>query len=111
MAFSNEPRSTVFDELWISLASLVRSYIAVHGLNGDRQATVELDENQIMVRHGDGWLNLERQREFVTWKREDGRTGTLELTEAGRLRSSAGPAGEDVEMDMAAEQWARELML
>ena len=29
-------------ELWVSLASLLRSYTAAHGLNGNRQATVEL---------------------------------------------------------------------
>ena len=94
-------------ELWVSLASLLRSYTAVHGLNGDRQATVELGAERITVRHGDGWLDLKRQGANVIWKREDGRAGTLELTEAGRLRSST---GEEVEMDMAAEQWARELM-
>jgi hypothetical protein len=41
------------------------------------------------------------------WQREDGNTGALELTEAGRLRSGE---GEGEEMDMAAEAWARELM-
>ncbi len=94
-------------ELWVSLASLLRSYTAANGLNGNRQATVELGEERITVRHGDGWLDLHRQGATVAWKREDGRAGTLELTEAGRLRSST---GEEVEMDMAAEQWARELM-
>ena len=33
-------------------------------------------------------------------------SGTLELTETGRLRSKSG----EEEMDMAAETWARELM-
>ena len=55
-------------ELWVSLASLLRSYTAAHGLNGNRQATVELGEEQIMVRHGETWLDLETQR----------RTGDLE---------------------------------
>jgi hypothetical protein len=40
------------------------------------------------------------------WKRDDGQNGMLELTEAGRLRSSTG----EEEMDMAAVAWARELM-
>ena len=96
----------LYVELWVSLASLLRSYTAAHGLNGDRQATVELGEEQITVRHGDAWLNLERNGARVTWKRDDGRSGMLELTEAGRLRSTAG----EEEMDMAAEAWARELM-
>jgi hypothetical protein len=93
-------------ELWVSLASLLRSYTAAHGLNGDRQATVELGEEQIMVRQAEKWLDLQRQGATVAWKREDGRAGTLELTEAGRLRSSTG----EEEMDLAAEAWARELM-
>ena len=33
-------------ELWVSLASLLRSYTAAHGLNGNRQATVELGEER-----------------------------------------------------------------
>jgi hypothetical protein len=98
--------TAVWVELWVSLASLLRSYTAAHGLNGNRQATVELGEEQILVRHGEQWLDLTRAVALVTWKREDGRSGILELTEAGTLR---GEAGEE-EMDMAAERWARELM-
>ena len=97
----------LYVELWVSLASLLRSYTAAHGLNGNRQATVELGEERITVRHGNAWLNLDRSGSQVHWQREDGRTGALELTEAGRLRSGE---GEEEEMDMAAEAWARELM-
>jgi hypothetical protein len=96
----------LYVELWVSLASLLRSYTAVHGLNGKRQATVELGEERITVRCGEGWLDLRRDGAKVNWQREDGRTGILEFTEAGRLRSSA----DEEEMDMAAERWARELM-
>ena len=96
----------VYIELWVSLASLLRSYTAAHGLNGNRQATVELGENKILVRHGDDWLDLTRSGAKIVWLRENGSTGTLELTEAGTLR---GETGEE-EMDMAAEAWARELM-
>ncbi len=101
----------LFAELWVSLASLLRSYTAAHGLNGNRQATVELGEDRITVRHGDRWLDLERSADRVRWLRENGNSGALALTEAGNLRSGNGSAYEDVEMDMAAEQWARELML
>ena len=97
----------VYGELWVSLASLLRSYTAAHGLNGNRQATVELGEVEITVRHGNAWLSLSRSGAQVRWQREDGSSGTLELTEAGRLRSAN---GEEEEMDMAAESWARELM-
>ena len=100
----------LYVELWVSLASLLRSYTAAHGLNGDRQATVELGEQRITVRQGDRWLDLKRNHAQVTWMREDGRSGDLELTEAGQLRSNRDPQGEAVEMDMAAEAWARELM-
>ena len=96
----------LYVELWVSLASLLRSYTAVHGLNGNRQATVELGEERITVRHGDAWLDLERRGSEITWRREDGRSGALELMEAGRLRSE----DHEEEMDMAAEAWARELM-
>jgi len=39
----------LYVELWVSLASLLRSYTAAHGLNGNRQATVELGEQRILV--------------------------------------------------------------
>jgi hypothetical protein len=105
----------VYAELWVSLASLLRSYTAAHGLNGNRQATVELGEDRITVRHGERWLDLKRDGARVGWQREDGTSGELELTEAGRLRSldsrnrDLGHPSEE-EMDLAAEQWARELM-
>ena len=99
--------AAVYAELWVSLASLLRSYTAAHGLNGDRQATVELGEELITVRHAGRWLDLKREGAQVRWRREDGRNGMLELTEAGRLQSSE----RDEEMDLAAEAWARELML
>ena len=96
----------LYVELWVSLASLLRSYTAAHGLNGNRQATVELGEERIIVRHGDKWLDLARDSAQITWQREGGRRGTMQLTEAGRLRTDAG----EEEMDMVAESWARELM-
>ena len=96
----------LYVELWVSLASLIRSYTAAHGLNGDKQATVELGDNQITVRSGNSWLDLKRNGAQIAWSRDDGQNGMLELTEAGQLRSATG----EEEMDMAAEQWARELM-
>ena len=86
-------------ELWVSLASLLRSYTAAHGLNGNRQATVELGDERILVRQGDAWLDLKRTGEAVSWQREDGRAGTLEFTDHGRLR---GVDKNEEEMDMAA---------
>ncbi len=105
----------VYEELWVSLASLLRSYTAAHGLNGNRQATVELGEKRILLRHGENWLDLEREGARVGWKQTDGRSGTLELTASGRLRGDAVDVNGryelvDEEMDMLAERWARELM-
>jgi hypothetical protein len=97
----------LYVELWVSLASLLRSYTAAHGLNGKKQATVELGEEKVLVRHGDNWLDLRRNGAEITWQREDGRQGKVEFTEHGRLREAG--TGEE-EMDMAAERWARELM-
>ena len=96
----------LFVELWVSFASLLRSYTAAHGLNGNRQATVELGEERITVRHSDKWLDLVRNGAQVVWRRENGQGGTMQITEAGRLRSELG----EEEMDMVAEAWARELM-
>ena len=98
----------LYVELWVSLASLLRSYTAAHGLNKTTQATVELGEEQIMVRHGDAWLDLERDGALVRWSRPDGKAGIMELTEAGRLKADDGKHEE--EMDIVAEAWARELM-
>ena len=106
MSVDLEDANSLFVELWVSLASLLRSYTAAHGLNGNRQATVELGEERITVRHGDRWLDLQRSESRVRWTSEDGKSGVLELTEAGTLRSETG----EQEMDMAAEAWARELM-
>lgn len=96
----------LYVELWVSLASLLRSYTAAHGLNGNRQATVELGEERITVRHSDKWLDLVRNGAQVVWRRENGQGGTMQITEAGRLRTELG----EEEMDMVAEAWARELM-
>jgi hypothetical protein len=96
----------VYGELWVSLASLLRSYTAAHGLNGNRQATVELGEARIVVRQGEQRLELERDGAEVKWLRENGKGGRFELTEHGRM---LGEMGEE-DMDMVAEAWARELM-
>jgi hypothetical protein len=96
----------VYAELWVSLASLLRSYSAAHGLNGDRQATVELGEHRITVRYADKWLDLKRSEARVDWLRENGDAGVLELTDAGTLRTET----DEEPMDFAAELWARELM-
>jgi hypothetical protein len=85
---------------------MIRSYTAAHGLHRGHTAELKWDAAHILARHRDKWLNLRREGTRVTWMRENGNSGVLELTEAGRLR---GESGEE-EMDLAAEAWARELM-
>jgi hypothetical protein len=97
---------SLYAELFGALASLLRSYTAVHGLHEGIEAAIEFDPQRIVARNGERWLQLERRNKVVTWMRENGTSGELELTEHGRLRSDEG----EEEMDMAAEAWARELM-
>jgi hypothetical protein len=96
----------LWEELFGALASLLRSYTAVHGLHKGIEAVIEIDAHRIMARNGIRWLKLERHNNEVTWMRENGTSGVLELTDHGRLR---GHESEE-EMDMAAEAWAREIM-
>ena len=97
----------LYAELWVSLASLLRSYTAAHGLNQAEQAVVELGEERITVRVNQRWLNLERHEAQIQWARENGAAGSLQFTVHGGLES---PAGDEEEMDMQAEAWARDLM-
>ncbi len=97
----------LYAELWLSLASLLRSYTAVHGLHEGIQAEIEFDEHRIRARNRSRWLQLDRNNNTVTWTRENGSSGVLELTDHGRLRNLEG----EHDMDMAAEAWAREIML
>ena len=100
-----EPTAQLWAELWVSLASLLRSYTAVHGLNRRDQATVELGEERITVRVSERWLRLDRNAANVSWSRENCANGAMSLTENGRLKSETG----EEELDMQAEAWAREL--
>jgi len=107
----------LWGELWVSIASLLRSYTAVHGLHEGIEAAIEFDPHRIMATNGKRWLHLERSNNAVTWMRENGTSGELELTDHGRLRARDPKSQnrdmghpEEQEMDMAAEAWARELM-
>jgi hypothetical protein len=103
----SQPDARLWSELWVSLASLLRSYTAAHGLNGKEQAMVELGEEHIVVRAGLRSLRLDRSESEVIWAREDGSRGKMNLTVAGRLQTED---GLEEELDMQAESWARELM-
>jgi hypothetical protein len=102
----------LFGEFWISLASLLRSYTALHGMSTKRQANVEQDTNRIRATCNNAWLELKREGATVQWQCADGQSGTMEFTEAGRLRSIGLGLRklDEEEMDMTAERWARDLM-
>jgi len=104
----------LWPELWVSLASLLRSYTAAHGLNRKEQATIELGPDRIIVRAGERWLKLDRHQAEVIWLREDGNRGLMRFTMDGKLETHVGHRelhDREEEMDMQAEAWARELML
>ena len=71
------------------------------------KAAIESTDDKITVIHKEKWLRLTRNHAILTWMRENGSMGILELTKSGTLR---GDNGEEA-MDLAAEQWARDLML
>jgi len=105
--------ASLYDELWVSFASLLRSYTSLHGLNRKEQATVELGEDLILVRVGERWLRLIRSEAELVWSREDGDRGLMRFTIEGRLATHVGDIeneDREEEMDMQAEAWARELM-
>jgi hypothetical protein len=90
-------------ELWTSWASLLRSYAAAHGLNSTHHAVVEVSANEITLRVSDRWLrftpsDLQHSAEAPI---------PFTLTEDGNVRINN---GSPQEMDIAAEQFAREIL-
>lgn len=99
-------------ELWVSLASLLRSYTAAYGLNRSEQATVELSDTRILVRCGERWLRLERERDAIQCQLQLahaslGEPTLLRWNEEGELETEA---GSRTPMDLQAEEWSRELV-
>ena len=110
---TSESSEKLWPELWVSLASLLRSYTAAHGLNRKQQATVELGAEIITVRAGERWLSLNRHQAEIVWSRQDGGKGLMRFTIEGKLETHVGHEEHheaEEEMDMQAEAWARELM-
>lgn len=106
MPAENGASHQLWEELFTSLASLLQSYTALHGLSANRRAQVEASGERIEVSHGERWLRLTRTGAQILWETSSGACGELELTPAGTLRGAA----IEEEMDMAAESWARDLM-
>ena len=93
-------------ELWNSFVSLIRSYTAAHGLNGTRQAVLEVSVDSLLVRAGERLLTIRFDGERGNFARETGPATEFTLDEHGRV--ILGDKAE--EMDMVAERLAREIM-
>ena len=100
------PSSDVARELWSSFVSLIRSYTAAHGLNGSRQAVLEVSADHLLVRAGERLLTVRFDGERGNWQREFGPITEFLLDEHGRVILNS----EAEEMDMVAERLAREIM-
>jgi hypothetical protein len=99
-------------ELWSSFISLLRSYTAAHGLNGTRQAVLEVNQDHVLVRVGERLLTVRINGEHGSFARETGSVTQFILDEHGRLTLTSGSEGpgNPEEMDMVAERLAREIM-
>jgi len=89
-------------ELWISWASLLRSYAAAHGLNSNQFAVIEFGEDEIVVRAGSKWVRFTHEQQ----ESSDGSKTSFALKEDGTVALD----GKMDEMDFAAEWITRELM-
>jgi hypothetical protein len=105
-AVSEDIDPRVAQELWSSFVSLLRSYTAAHGLNGSRQAVLEVSEDHLLVRAGHRLLTVRFDGVRGSFTRELGPSTDFTLDQHGRLVI----AGEAEEMDMVAERLAREIM-
>ena len=89
-------------ELWISWASLLRSYAAAQGLNRNNFAVIEFGEDEIILRFGSKWTRFTHDQQ----ESSDGNTSAFGLNEDGTVTLD----GKIDEMDFAAERITRELM-
>ena len=93
-------------ELWASFVSLLRSYSAAHGLNGTRQAVLEVSDDHLLVRAGERLLTVRFDGQHGSFVRETGPTTEFTIDDHGRVIMD----GNAEEMDMVAERLAREIM-
>jgi DNA-binding transcriptional regulator PaaX len=89
-------------ELWTSWASLLRSYAAAHGLNSRHHAIVEVGADEITLRVAARWLRF--THDLI--EDSEGNRSSFSLEEDGTVKLN----GTTQEMDLAAEQLAREMM-
>jgi hypothetical protein len=93
-------------ELWASFVSLLRSYTAAHGLNGTRQAVLEVSDDHLLVRAGERLLTVRFDGQHGSFVRENGSATEFTIDNHGRVIMD----GNAEEMDMLAERLAREIM-
>ena len=93
-------------ELWASFVSLLRSYTAAHGLNGTRQAVLEVSDDHLLVRAGERSLTVRFDGQQGSFVRETGPATEFTIDDHGRVIMD----GNAEEMDMLAERLAREIM-
>ena len=105
-AVSDPIDPAVARELWASFVSLLRSYTAAHGLNGPRQAVLEVSSDHLLVRAGERLLTIRFDGERGSFARETGPATEFVFDEHGRVIME----GKAEEMDMVAERLAREIM-
>jgi len=89
-------------ELWTSWASLLRSYSAAHGLNSRHHAVVEVGADEITLRVAARWLRFTHDQ----IEDSEANRSSFSLEEDGTVKLD----GKTQEMDLAAEQLAREMM-
>jgi hypothetical protein len=109
---SGQMDARVARELWASFISLIRSYTAAHGLNGIRQAVLEVSDDSLLVRAGERLLTIRFDGERGSFARETGPATEFTFDEHGRvvLNSESEGLRNPEEMDMVAERLAREIM-
>jgi hypothetical protein len=95
-------------ELWASFVSLLRSYTAAHGLNGTRQAVLEVSDDHLLVRAGERLLTVRFDGQHGSFVRETGPATEFAIDDHGRVIVIMD--GNAEEMDMVAERLAREIM-
>lgn len=82
---------------------MLRSYAAAHGLNAAQHAVVEVSSDSITVRVGTRWARFTRSAVDGS----DRVPSSFRLNENGTVTLGNGP---EEEMDVAAEQIAREML-
>jgi hypothetical protein len=103
----SEPNNpAVARELWTSFISLLRSYSAAHGLNGTRQAVLEVSNDHLLVRAGGRLLTVRFDGKSGSYARESGPATEFIFDDHGCVIIE----GISEEMDMVAERLAREIM-